>query len=330
MVQYELLKNNNDMAKETILKFDHGITYTHITDKFDGPNDVYGQKISYPLTANLNVTHDCNLECDYCIRQGARLQSPTSERMVTFLGNLPVGRPFRLTTTGGEPFVRKDIYEVIDFASRQPWAIGIISNGTIPVKFEKIPENTRFEFSIDAIDPSTYHEQRGGSEKQYQQIIKNIKEAKSKGFIVRTNVMLSRNNMDPAYIRRLINGFADMNIDQVRLQKFVIPRGAQIDDDLLKKYGLTDEEYSSISEVARNVGRERNIGVLVPQQNKQLSLGSVRIYPDGSVAVQSEDKPDQEIIGNIGSESLESCWSRVGENVSEMHLRYLIKPKRII
>lgn len=271
------------MAREQVLKFDHGISYNHVTDKFDGPDDVYSHRVAYPLTANLNVTHDCNLECDYCIRQGVRQKSPNSETMATFLGNLPVERPFRLTMTGGEPFVRKDIYNVIDFASRQPWTLGIISNGTVPIKFEKIPENTRFEFSIDAIDPVTYHEQRGGTEKQYQQIVTNISEAKVNGFIVRTNVMLSRNNMDPVYVRRLINGFADMNVDQVRLQRFVIPRGAQIDEDLLSKYGLSDDEYTSISEVAREVGRERNIVVLVPQKNKQLSLGSVRIYPDGSI-----------------------------------------------
>ena len=318
------------MTKEKILSFDNGITYTHSTDKFEGPENVYVQKITYPLTLNLNVTHECNLECDYCIRQGGRLPSPSSEQLKTYLANLPIGRPFRLTATGGEPFVRKDIYEVIDYIAQQPWALGIISNGTVPIKFEKVPEQTRFEFSIDAIDSQTYFLQRGGTEKQYQRIIENIKEAKSKGYIVRTNVMLSRKNMDPVYIRRLVNGFADLNIDQVRLQKFVIPRGTIVDRDLLEKYQLKDEEYRAISAVAREVGKERGMGILVPQQNKQLSLGSVRVYPDGSVAVQTEDKPEQETIGNIGSESLEKCWSRQSDRLSETHLRYLIKPKRVI
>lgn len=318
------------VCEKGTLFYEHGISYTHISDKFTGPENIYDKKIPYPLTLNLNVTHDCNLACDYCIRQGGKAPSPSSELMKTYLTNLPVEKPLRLTLTGGEPFIRKDIYEIIDFTARQPWAVGIISNGTIPIEMKNIPKTTRFEFSVDAIDAQTYFKQRGGSEKQYQKIIENIKAAKNDDLIVRVNVMLSKNNMDHNYIEKLIDRFGNLGVDQIRFQRFVIPIGTTLDNDLLEKYQLKDNEYREIAMVAREMGYKKNIDILVPQQNKQLSLGSVRAYPDGNIAVQTKDEPDQEIIGNIGIESLEDCWSRETERLSEMHLRYLIKPTRII
>jgi len=80
---------------------------------------------------NLVITRRCNLECDFCQvwEFGTRDELRTGEvcRCIDRADEMGVAR---FNITGGEPLLRPDLFEVLDYAAER-FSIGINSNGTV-------------------------------------------------------------------------------------------------------------------------------------------------------------------------------------------------------
>jgi MoaA/NifB/PqqE/SkfB family radical SAM enzyme len=92
-----------------------------------------------PLKCKLNVTYRCNIACKFCYngpRPGlpgpfsvdTELQLPEVERI---LRELYDEGTFILSVTGGEPFARTDILDVLKIAEDVGFGIEILTNGTL-------------------------------------------------------------------------------------------------------------------------------------------------------------------------------------------------------
>lgn len=167
------------------LAFPQGISYDFQSDRFDCAKNIEGIILPYPCSIVVNTSHECNLRCDYCFRRDGKMAPPSSEALNGYLANLPVGQPFRIVLSGGEPFWRKDIYDVIQRCACEPWATIVVTNGTFHIDYKALPKNIRFEFSLDAPNEIIYGSMRGGTPKQYQQLLQNVSDAVSRGYIVR-------------------------------------------------------------------------------------------------------------------------------------------------
>ncbi|MDP8256694.1 MAG: radical SAM protein [Candidatus Alcyoniella australis] len=101
------------------------------------PLDYYlrgGRGRRLPSIINFNVTTRCNLNCEFCfnaensIQRGEELDLAQIERLFNELGTERSG----IFLSGGEPFVRKDLPDIVQLAKRRGCATGIVTNGLLP------------------------------------------------------------------------------------------------------------------------------------------------------------------------------------------------------
>lgn len=91
-----------------------------------------------PLDCIVEITSKCNLDCIHCyvVKKGHPAALPTVFWKRTFVELRAAGCLY-LTLTGGEVFLREDIFEIISFARNLGFCVTIFTNGTLLDK-EKI------------------------------------------------------------------------------------------------------------------------------------------------------------------------------------------------
>lgn len=125
--------------------------------------------ISTPRSIDICVTNKCNLRCLYCSYFTSDLEVdrdlPTGEWLKFFeeLGRCGV---MRVTLSGGEPFVRNDLKELIQGIVKNNMRFSILTNGTLVTEeLAKFIASTKrcdhIQVSIDGSTPITHDACRG-------------------------------------------------------------------------------------------------------------------------------------------------------------------------
>lgn len=132
-----------------------------------------------PTQMALEITRNCNLKCQYCPREA---YSFLQDKLNISMGILEdIGDAFKniesvIFCGGGEPFLNKDIYNIIDYIRQKndTTIIGSVTNGTIPILEEDVHKLNDYKvnlvFSLDSMKPDSL---RKGS--NTVNIINNIK-----------------------------------------------------------------------------------------------------------------------------------------------------------
>ncbi len=164
--------------------------YPHV---YDGPKSI-----------DVSLTGKCNLHCDYCFyanEMHGRPDLPKDEwfRFFEELKGLAVKD---LVLSGGEVFVRKDLFELIDNLIENRMRYSILSNGTLITEeiIEKLTEKKRrlrldsIQVSIDGSCPEVHDKSRGvGS---FDKAIRGLRLLKEAGLPVTSRVTINRYNVD--------------------------------------------------------------------------------------------------------------------------------------
>lgn len=98
-----------------------------------------GRSRPFPSIINFNITTRCNLRCEYCFNldnEIARREEMSLDEIKTFIGKSARHRP-GFFLTGGEPFARGDVFEIIKTIKGHGLPCGIVTNGVM-LEEEKI------------------------------------------------------------------------------------------------------------------------------------------------------------------------------------------------
>lgn len=86
-----------------------------------------------PYFAHLALTHRCNLQCRFCHIQETRFRELDTDGMLRVIDRLDqLGVAVISISGGGEPLLRQDFAEILDYASFKGLYTKITSNGTMP------------------------------------------------------------------------------------------------------------------------------------------------------------------------------------------------------
>jgi len=158
--------------------------------------------INTPRNLDLEITNGCNLRCEYCshFTSGGDVDHDLpKEEWLKFFEELNECAVLDVTISGGEPFFRKDLKELIDGIVRNRMRFGILSNGTlIDDEMSEFLASTgrcnSVQVSIDGSIPTTHDSFRGKG--NFAKAVNGIKSLQKYGINVAIRVTIHRNNVN--------------------------------------------------------------------------------------------------------------------------------------
>ena len=127
------------------------------------------ESLAKPEFIILDITHRCNLKCNICeIRKDGSIKEFTSLEVKNLIAQAIEWGVKEFVLSGGEPFVRNDIFGILDFVNEKKYHIGILTNGILLNEdFIKrlLPylasDRLSLSVSLDALTPEIHDDIRG-------------------------------------------------------------------------------------------------------------------------------------------------------------------------
>lgn len=135
----------------------------------------------------VNVTNRCNSSCKYCWISNSQLKTTTNELTTSEIKKILTKAPKIgvAIITGGEPFLRDDLYEIVMSLRGRTRTIVITTNGIETKKIKTLlnrlntPLNFQLVFAFSIDGPEEYHNQVKGNSKAYQNMLNSYQEVKN-------------------------------------------------------------------------------------------------------------------------------------------------------
>lgn len=228
--------------------------------------------------ATLNITALCNSDCVYC---ECRYLDPKSDmsrdRLIKLLDEMARLKIEKLNIFGGEPFLRSDIWDIIDYASSKRMHLTLGTNGLSAARFseEKLRILNRCVSSIfvslDSPVPKKQNYLRGRTD-AYELTIKGLKNLRKlkKTHLGITTVISKRNFMD---IPLLIQVIGALGVTSVHFQPINIGSNYpgvtanREKRDLLITHQKDLEKLKTIIQEAMCISKQMNIVTNLPTLN---------------------------------------------------------------
>mgnify|MGYP005754574945 CR=1 FL=1 len=204
-----------------------------------------------PILKNLfwETTLRCNAKCKHCgSRAGENLDLKgelTTEEIKNTLQNIANkydAREILINVTGGEPLLRQDLFEVMEFANNLGYYWGMTTNGILinDEIIEKMKQTRMSTISISLDGLQKSHDEFRQVQGSYAKIIENIKKLKKANFLnyLQVTTVVNKSNLNE--LEELYNEIKVLQIDSWRVLNME-PIGRTADNqDLL----LNDKEYN--------------------------------------------------------------------------------------
>ncbi|MGC8943071.1 MAG: radical SAM protein [Caldisericia bacterium] len=249
-----------------------------------------------------HITDFCNLRCKHCYQERFDKEKELSFEKMKFIidkiSDSLTERKISVNITGGEPFLREDILEIISYINQKEnfKEINIITNGTVLTEdlaknLNKIKKFKYLKISIESNNEEKNDFIRGKG--NLKKVIKNIelfKNLSDKKVIL----MITLTTLNYKDLISFFEFSKNLNVDQIILERFVpLGRGLKIFDYYLKK----DEWKEVLREITYFLDLNISLIELLPykafwidiKNNKikgalcNLGDESMALMPDGTI-----------------------------------------------
>lgn len=265
-----------------------------------------------------HILNRCNLRCKHCYQEDySKSIELTLDQLKKIADNLDLSMKkqkskLNLLLTGGEPLLREDIFELMEYLEKKKniFQVDIITNATL-IK-DKINELKRFKkcktilFSLDGISQKTNDNIRG--EGVFNNVLEQIQYIEAKRFKKILMFTLSKQNYEDSF--RLLEFAKEHNLDGIIIEKLV-PMGQSKDEfslvitkNMLKRlydYLITQNGYDTFKSYEyralkiefnkikgikfwiKNNNFFNKISVRIKVANCIVARDGAAIMPDGSI-----------------------------------------------
>ena len=293
-----------------------------------------------PSAVQIGITEQCNLRCFHCdiwkSAQGKELGYEEWINILTVLKNW-LG-PYRLDISGGEPFLRKDLIDIIYFCHENGIKSVVTTNATLLTE-EKIErllglDTLTLNISLDGFFAQTHDYLRGvpGTHKKVMDVLRKFKRADRKCFITIATILMGYNCdeildlVGLSHEQKLADGINFQALDH----NF---RGTYL-EDWFKKSELWPQgkKLENLIEVIKQLAELKNRGVVIYNAHEQLLRFLEYFVHLSTHAFASCASGQKSIIFNPEGEVL-LCWNkdavgRAGKDSPEKIWNSLLSEKR--
>jgi SynChlorMet cassette radical SAM/SPASM protein ScmE len=178
------------------------------------------QVMRMPRSIDLNITTRCNLRCSYCSHFGSAGEVegdlPTEE-WVRFIQEMGRAAVMDVCLSGGEPFLRQDLEQIISAIVANRMRYSILSNGTLINNemasfLAKTGRCNAVQISLDGSAPKTHDTCRGQG--TFQRAFCGLENLREHAIPVTVRVTIHRYNLED------LENIAHLLLDELRLPSF--------------------------------------------------------------------------------------------------------------
>ena len=181
-----------------------------------------------PILYNLfwETTLRCNAKCKHCGSRAGEdcnfkdeLTTEEIKNALQSIANKYDTNKILLNITGGEPLMRKDLFEVMEFASNLGYHWGMTTNGILInddiIQKMKDTKMATISISLDGLEKS--HDEFRGVEGSYKKIINNIQKLKEANFLdcLQVTTVVNKSNLNE--LEEMYDKMKELNIDSWRV-----------------------------------------------------------------------------------------------------------------
>ena len=272
------------------------------------------------------ATLRCNANCKHCgsragenVNINAELTTQEIENTLKSISEKYDARKIQINVTGGEPLLRKDLFEVMKYAKQLGFYWSITTNGILItdeiIKSFKETEISTMSISIDVLE-STHNKFRGLN--CYSKIIENIKKS-DLNVILQITTVTNKSNINE--LEKIYEVVKELNIDSWRILN-IDPIGRAKDN---KNLELDSEDYKYLinfikekrkkSKFEVTYGCAHFLGIKYEKEVRTnmymcytgLTVGSILYNGDIFVCPNVERRPEL-IQGNVRKDNFVEIW----------------------
>ncbi len=271
---------------------------------------IYGPKkpfTSYaPFLVVWNITKSCNLACKHCY-EDAHIKAQdelTTEQALKAVDDMAKAGVAYIAISGGEPLVRKDLFQVLNRIKKKEMASSIATNATLLTKetAKKLKKAgcIYVQISLDGAKPETHNKFRGKN--SFEKTIQGIKNAVREGIVVGIAATITKYNLKE--VPKLIDLTEKLGADIFMHYNFIpTGRGKEI-----VKLDISPKEREELMEFLLSQIGKRKINLLstAPQYSRVCTSKSKLSLTHFDIFGQEEDFGEEikflaEFVGGCGA-----------------------------
>ena len=188
------------------------------------------------------ITNTCNYHCNYCIfsSEAKRYDNElNTEEVIKAINDLKENNFTYIKFTGGEPFTRKDMTYILNYATQLGFDMDISTNGSL-ITEEIAKELKRMNFpmvhvSLDGYNKDTHEYVRG--ENTFETTLNGIKQLTQNGIYTRIGTVIYRYNEDK--LEEIVNLAISLNVNEI-IFSFMEAVGRLEDETIISKRQISD------------------------------------------------------------------------------------------
>lgn len=270
-------------------------------------------KTHIPFTSLIELTYNCNLKCSHCyVTNTLTNQELTTIEVQQLLDELAEEKVFHLVLTGGEIFLRDDLFEILDYIRKKGFMLRLFTNGTLITPsiadiLKKISPQS-VEISIYGANAST-HENITGVQGSFESSINAFKLLKEREITTIFKATLMKQNFaEYAKMKSLAE-------ELKAIPRFSFTITARNDGDITPyQHRLTDEQLTTFFQQYTYEEYEEDIEKMCKERREGVPCGAgritCRITPTGKVSPCVQILTE---VGDIRKESFHKIWWRSEE-----------------
>ena len=165
------------------------------------------QALNVPLSVQLDLTYRCNERCVHCYLDHDDHGEMTTAEIKHLLDEMAEAGVFILTLSGGEIFLRRDFFEILEHARRLMFCVKLKTNAVL---IRERDANRIRDLGVESIQVSIYshrpevHDAITLIPGSLKRSLDGIRYLKSQGLrIIIANVLMTRNMQDYSAVREL-------------------------------------------------------------------------------------------------------------------------------
>jgi len=241
-----------------------------------------------PRTVHFDITTQCNSKCIYCLASDRMKKNKelSTKQIIDIIGQLPDLGTWLLCLSGGEPFLRKDIFEILDYVEKLQLLTQVYTNGTLISKeMAKKISKYRYVFlqiSLDSYIPE-HHEFHRGIKESYTKTLQGIKNLLEYGETPEICMVLTHINYND--LEKSAEFLHGLGIKYVRIGP---------------AHPYCGRGYENRDEIQLNKGQFKAIGKKIIELNEKYK-DSLMFFPTREFVVYSVDYDSIEKLQKCGN-----------------------------